>query len=163
MGCKEGSVLAPVDEPGGVNAEPTLYGISSTPDNPDLAVYRIEGKSRGYLVSADKGGVVGNGRVSLEIPAGALDEDTYISMEMVDKSNLVVEFGPEGLVFNKPVTMTMKLTGTVAENRAATTRIKWYNPENGKWDEIPNLPVASPDKVGALLEHFSKYGADVGG
>jgi len=163
LGCKEGSVLAPVDEPGGANTGSNFYGISSTPDNPDLTVYSSEGKTWGHLVSSDKGGFVGNGRVSLEIPAGALDEDAYITVEMVDKSNLVVEFGPDGLVFNKPVTMTMKLTGTAAEGRAESTLIKWYNPDSRNWEDIPNLPTDSPNKASALLEHFSKYGADVGG
>jgi len=163
VGCKEGSVLAPVDESGGANTEPSFYGISSTPDNPNLTVCTSEGKTRGARVSADRGGAIGNGHVRLEIPAGALDEDTYITMEMVDKSNLVVEFGPDGLVFNKPVTMMMTLTGTTAEGLAESTLIKWYDPDSDRWENITNLPVSSPNKVSALLEHFSKYGADIGG
>ncbi len=160
MGCEQGSVLAPVDDPGGVNAEPDFYGISSAPTDPDPMAYE---KTHGGMVSGEKGGVISNGRVSLEFPAGALDQDTYITMEMVDKSSLVVEFGPDGLVFNKPVTMTMRLDGTKAEGLAETILIKWYNPESGRWEDISNLPVENPNKKSALLEHFCKYGAGLGG
>jgi hypothetical protein len=154
MGCKEGSVLAPVDETGGVNAEPTLYGISSTPDNPD---HVKGGKTRGELVSAKFGGTVSNNRVSLEFPAGALDEDTYITIQMLDKSNLRVEFGPEGLVFNKPVTITWKLTGTTRESQAANTTIKWFDSETGTLEDIYNFPPDEPNKASGLIEHFSEY------
>lgn len=154
VGCNEGSVVAPVDGPGGVATDPVLFGISSTPDDPDLS---SAGVVRGALVSATYGGKLTNGRVTLEFPAGALDEDTYITMEMIDRSNLVVEFGPHGLVFNKPVTITWKLNGTARENRAENTVIKWRNPETDELEDIFNFPADNPNRVSGLLEHFSIY------
>lgn len=155
VGCNEGSVLAPVDDPGSVGTDPALYGTSSTPDDP---VSPNGGNVRGALVSATYGGTVTNGRVTLEFPAGALDEDTYVTMEMVDRSNLVVEFGPHGLVFNKPVTITWKLNGTARENRAENTKIKWRNPDtNGLEDIYYNFPADNPNRVRGLIEHFSEY------
>jgi hypothetical protein len=159
MGCNEGSLVAPVDGPGGVGVEPDFYGSSSTLDNPASL---NASKVREMLVSAELGGSVTNGRVTLEFPAGALDEDTYITMEMIDKSNLVVEFGPHGLVFNKPVTITWKLNGTTREGLAATTMIKWRNPATGCLEDINNLPVDDPTRVHALIEHFSEYDATQG-
>lgn len=159
VGCDEGSVVAPVDGPGSVSTEPILYGISSTPDDPALL---STVKVRGSLVSAETGGTVTNGRVTLEFPAGALNEDTYITMEMVDKSELIVEFGPHGLVFNKPVSITWKLNGTARESRAESTFIKWHNPDTGTLESIYNFPAQSSNRVSALLEHFSEYEA-IGG
>ena len=154
VGCNEGSMVTPVDGPGGVGIESDFYGILSAPDDPALL---DAGKVYGSKVSASLGGTVSNSRVTLEFPAGALDEDTYITMMMVDKDNLVVEFGPHGLVFNKPVTITWKLVGTNKEGRAESTVIKWRNPETGQLEEIANLPVDHPNCVMGLLEHFSDY------
>ena len=147
-------MVTPVDGPGGVGIESDFYGILSTPDDPALL---DAGKVYGSMVSASVGGMVSNSRVTLEFPAGALDEDTYITMMMVDKDNLVVEFGPHGLVFNKPVTITWKLVGTAKEGRAEGTVIKWRNPETGLLEDITNLPVDHPNRVKGLLEHFSDY------
>jgi len=147
-------MVTPVDGPGGVGIEPDFYGTLSTPDDPALLA---SGKIDGSMVSAEFGGTVSNGRVSLEFPAGALDEDTYVTMMIVDKDNLVVEFGPHGLVFNKPVTITWKLVGTAKEGQAEGTVIKWRNPETGLLEDITNLPVDHPNRVKGLLEHFSEY------
>jgi hypothetical protein len=154
VGCNEGSMVTPVDVPGGVGIESDFYGILSTPDDPALL---DAGKVYGSMVSASVGGMVSNSRVTLEFPAGALDKDTYVTMMMVDKDNLVVEFGPHGLEFNKPVTITWKLVGTAKEDRAEGTVIKWRNPETGLLEEITNLPVDHPNRVKGVLEHFSDY------
>ena len=159
VGCNEGSMVTPVDGPGGVGIESDFYGILSTPDDPALL---NAGKVYGSMVSASVGGTVSNSRVTLEFPAGALDEDTYVTMMMVDKDNLVVEFGPHGLVFNKPVTITWKLVGTAKEGRAEGTVIKWRNPASGLLEDITNLPTDHPNRVMGLLEHFSEFEATGG-
>jgi hypothetical protein len=153
VGCNEGSVLAPVDGPGGVSSGPSLYGISSTPDDP---VFVKADKVDGAVVLAKEGGSISNGRVSLEFPAGALNEDTYITMTM-DKSNLVVQFQPEGLVFNTPVTITWKLAGTVRDGRAGSTVIKYRNPATELLEDIRNVPDDHPNRVKGFIEHFSEY------
>ena len=154
VGCNEGSMVTPVDGPGGVGIESDFYGILSTPDDPALL---NAGKVYGSMVSATVGGTVCNSRVTLEFPAGALDKDTYVTMVMVDKDNLVAEFGPHGLVFNKPVTITWKLVGTIREGRAEDTVIKWRNPETNMLEDITNLPVNHQNRVRGLLEHFSEF------
>ncbi|UCG50422.1 MAG: hypothetical protein JSW58_09410 [Candidatus Latescibacterota bacterium] len=155
LGCTD-SVMAPVEEED-VNTELGFNGISSAPEeDPGL----MAGK-KGSMVSAERGGRVSNGRVTLEFPPGALDEDTFITMEMVDKSNLVVEFGPHGIDFNRPVAMSMKLKDTPAEDYENAV-IKWFNPATNEWEEIENLPPERPKEAKALIRHFSKYAA-VGG
>ncbi len=94
--------------------EPDFIGIASAPSDPALF---SQVKVQGSLISAESGGTISNERVTLDFSPGALDEDTYITMAMVDKSNLVVEFGPEGIHFNEPVIMTMKLENTAAEKK----------------------------------------------
>ena len=72
-------------------------------------------------ISAEKGGTVTNsdGSVSIEIPADALDENTTITMNVygvgryhgTDADNIVskiVEFGPTGTIFKKPVIISME-------------------------------------------------------
>jgi hypothetical protein len=147
-------MVTPVDGPGGVGIEPDFYGTLSTSDDPGLLSV---GKINGSMVSAEFGGTVSNSRVSLEFPAGALEEDAYITMMMLDKANLKIEFGPEGLVFAKPVTITWKLTGTDREGRGESTVIKYRNSESGLLEDIRNLPVDHPNRIKGLLEHFSDY------
>ncbi len=155
MGCNEGSMVAPVDGPGGVGVEPDFYGSSSTLDNPALP---RDGK-QGRMVSAELGGTVSNGRITLEFPAGALNEDTFITMQLVDPTDLIVEFGPHGLVFNTPVTVTWRLDGTDREGLAASTVIKWRNPETDVLEDVYNLPSNGESTIRGLLEHFSDYSA----
>ena len=74
-------------------------------------------------ISAEEGGKVesSDGKTSVDIPAGALDEDTTITMtirsaegyEGTEDMNVVgsiVEFEPSGKVFKKPIIITMPST-----------------------------------------------------
>ena len=100
-------------------------------------------------ISADEGGTVesSDGKTSVEIPAGALDGDTTISMtvydaegyagtEELDVISRIVEFEPSGIIFKKPVIISMpslKDTG----NRIITAAVfheteeKWSYSETG--------------------------------
>ena len=82
----------------------------------DLAVGEQIGRDGGVVVSDD-------GRLSLEIPAGALDQSVEITIEAVpgpdgSKSDLYV-MEPMGLVFDRPVTVTFDYDGeTLGEGEA---------------------------------------------
>jgi len=79
-------------------------------------------------VSAEKGGKIEtDDGTSIEIPAGALDSDTEIKMTVYETSGYplknalkskVVQFGPSGTIFKKPViitvTATKKIDGLIA-------------------------------------------------
>lgn len=90
--------------------------------------------------------------VSIEIPAGALDEDVKITMKIYDAKGYkgtegldvlskVVEFEPSGTVFKKPVIITMKAlkdVGSVSEsakNKVITAAV--YRDEKGAWSYSP--------------------------
>ena len=109
------------------------------------------------------GGEISFMNVTLEFPQGALTEPTYIVMRHMDRSELRVEFGPHGTQFARPVVMKLRLEGTAKEGDAENTEIKWYNPATGNWEQIHNLEPLNPNEARAELEHFSKYGDDIGG
>lgn len=65
-------------------------------------------------IDVDGGVVETESGVTLTIPFGAVDEPTTVTITMTDQSapgatSPVYEFGPEGIVFAKPVTVTLPL------------------------------------------------------
>ena len=90
--------------------------------------------------------------VSIEIPAGALDEDVKITMKIYDAEGYkgtegldviskVVEFEPSGTVFKKPVIITMKALKDVGSSaKAAKKKVitaAVYREEKGAWSYSP--------------------------
>jgi len=100
-------------------------------------------------IPAEEGGTVANSdeSVSIEIPAGALDENTTITMRIYDAKDYpgtedktvisrVVEFEPTGTVFKKPVMISMVSGGTGEELRAAKKKVVTaavYKEDKGQW------------------------------
>lgn len=100
-------------------------------------------------IPAEEGGTVANSdeSVSIEIPTGALDEDTTITMRIYDAKDYpgtedktviskVVEFEPTGTVFKKPVMISMVSGGTGEELRAAKKKVVTaavYKEDKGQW------------------------------
>ena len=95
-------------------------------------------------ISAKEGGTIesSDGNTSIEIPSGALDEDTTITMTIRNADggyagtknlNLVswiVEFEPSGTVFKKPIIISMSSLENV-ENKIITAAV--YNEAKGDW------------------------------
>ena len=94
-------------------------------------------------ISAEEGGTVesSDGKTSVEIPAGALDEDTTITMTIYDAAGYsdtegktviskVVEFEPSGTIFKKPVIITMAVSEAV-EDKIVSAAV--FNEKEGKW------------------------------
>ena len=107
-------------------------------------------------ISADEGGKIEseteNDSVSIDIPAGALDENVKITMKVYDAKGYagtdgldviskVVEFEPSGTVFKKPVFITMKSLENVgvgrrdAKKKVITAAV--YHESEGKWSYSP--------------------------
>ena len=99
-------------------------------------------------ISAEEGGTVesSDGKTSIEIPGGALESDTTITMRIYDPAGYagtegkkviskVVEFEPTGTVFRKPVTISMAGTESIGL-RAITQKVVTaavYREEKGEW------------------------------
>jgi hypothetical protein len=162
IGCSPGTPTDPSSTPENVVVSPNFVRILSTSeksvDQPNL-VSGLTSK----VISAKDGGVVTNGRVTLEFPPDALSEDTEITIQMTKPGTLEVELGPHGLTFNEPVTMKMSLRGTTAEGRSAESNTLWWNENQYWWEKVADFPTDDPNTSGALLEHFSKFAEDIKG
>lgn len=165
FGCSNdpGVVTAPDSAPQNVVVDnPNFVRILSASSKGDTdPILRASAVST--VISAENGGTISNGRVTLEFPAGALDEDTQITIEMVGDGTLGVELGPHGTVFNKPVVMTVDLSGTTAEGRAYESTTLWMNPEMDRWERVEKVDSEDNNAGRSLLRHFSRYNQDVGG
>lgn len=96
--------------------------------------------------------------VILDVPAGALDNDTTYSIDIPDINVFYNEFGTDGLVFNVPVTVTMSYRGAdLSGVDESSIRIGWWDEDNLKWTDM----VCTVDKVNQTvtgqLHHFSAY------
>lgn len=62
----------------------------------------------------EKGGRVSVGGVTLDVPRGALSDDTEITLTVPAGDYLQAQFAPHGLTFSKPAELTFNLAGTAA-------------------------------------------------
>lgn len=97
--------------------------------------------------------------VSIEIPAGALDENVKITMKIYDAKGYkgtdgldvvskVVEFEPSGTVFKKPVIITMKALQDVNDKIISAAV---YRESNGGWSYSPTgaaVKISGRDATG---------------
>ncbi|MBN2071777.1 MAG: hypothetical protein JW814_10000 [Candidatus Krumholzibacteriota bacterium] len=151
MGCGTNSPVTP-------SQDYTLPGV----ENPLFvqliassgSTHEIIGSSSSNIVSAEEGGIVTNGYYSLYFPPGALDEDTEITIEMPRYPEAVVELGPHGIQFNKPVTLSLSLEKV--DSAASRFVVYWFNEESSLWENIGGVTYGNATSV--ELEHFSEYG-----
>ncbi|KPK50304.1 MAG: hypothetical protein AMS22_12345 [Thiotrichales bacterium SG8_50] len=161
IGCSPGTPTDPSSTPQNVVVSPNFVRILSTSDKSVDQPYLVIGTTS-KMISAEDGGVITNGRVTLEFPPFALSEDTEITIDMLDDEILGVELGPHGIQFNKPVIMTTDLRGTSAENMTDVNTL-WYNEQEQWWETVEEIEFSDPNVVGATLLHFSKYAENIGG
>jgi hypothetical protein len=111
------------------------------------------------VISAEHGGRLTLLDVTLEIPAGAVPNDTLFSITIPDDEVFYNEFGTDGLVFDKPVRVTMSYRDAdLSGINESTIRIGWYNEKAGRWDDMTCDVDFVNKTVTAELNHFSAYG-----
>ncbi|MGB5502966.1 MAG: CHRD domain-containing protein [Polyangiales bacterium] len=120
----------------------------------------VIGNAGGTATSSD-------GRVVITIPAGALSDDTLISIVPNSTSGSLgtpYAFGPEGITFNEPVTVTVSYTDADIPDGASDESILIAKQYNGYfWRGVTNSIVDSNAKtVSALVTGFSTYGLTIG-
>lgn len=110
-------------------------------------------------ISAAQGGVVTDksGKATLAIPPGALAADTDITLAVAAAANGsagdIYDFGPEGLQFLKPATLTLKGDGiTVPEGKTAAVGLF----DGTAFKKIEGSAF-SAGVATAPVTHFSKY------
>ncbi|MBN1212525.1 MAG: hypothetical protein JXA92_08100, partial [candidate division Zixibacteria bacterium] len=85
--------------------------------------------------------------------------DTVFSINIPDLNVFYNEFGTSGLVFDKPVKVTMSyrdadLTGV----NETSIRIAWLNEASGEFEDLACEVDTVNKLITAELEHFSAYG-----
>lgn len=160
FGCSNpGTVTAPDSTPVVVTSPNFVRILPTSKGDPALAT----SSPASAVISAQYGGTVSNGRVTLEFPPGALNEDTEITIDMLGDGTLGVELGPHGTQFNTPVIMSTDLHGTTAEGMADQTWTLWWNDDLGQWERMEKDSSVDENTNSTLLHHFSKYNSGVWG
>lgn len=154
---------------GGNNAPPPLVS-----DNSETVLRTAPGDSTGAattgLITAATGGTLTtpDNRLSINIPAGALSEDTTISIEPITSKAPGAtgvggfRLGPDGTVFNKPVTLTFAYTDAevadetgipVPEIQSVFTRGL-----DGVWTSVGDVQLDTTNRtVSVQTSHFSDF------
>ena len=72
---------------------------------------------------------------------------------------IALSCGPAGATFDPPVTLTYALSGEewAKIDKGATPKVMWYNPETGKWQDVPATVDPATRTVTAEVSHFSIY------
>lgn len=160
IGCSPGSPTAPSSVPLNAVESPNFIRILST-SSKGVQEMSLTADVATKMISARDGGVISNGRVTLEFPPHALDKDTQITIEMDTDGTLGVELKPHGIQFAHPVVMTMDLAGTTAEGRGGTSVTLWFN-ETLEWWVVIEKIQSHNNVIKSKLNHFSKYKGTMG-
>jgi len=128
-------------------------------------------------IPAQEGGRVESAiRASVDLPAAAVAEDIFVSMrkgrqagEQAESKRAAaqmqaglsaagpgVEFGPDGTQFDIPATIELPYS-LASDQQAGTLALYWWDPEAGKWTQVPTEMDASKAKLRARVSHFSLY------
>lgn len=121
------------------------------------------GESASVAITAQDGGVVevASGAAGIAIPAGALSQDTTITINTIDNvgmadedrlGSFVFDFGPDGTTFEAEVTITLKTGGSTPGGKEA--KLAWL--DGDKWKEVPGSKEVGGTVVGDV-NHFTKF------
>ncbi|OQP62859.1 hypothetical protein A3860_26470 [Niastella vici] len=104
-----------------------------------------------------------DGRITVAIPAGALSNNTSITIQPIENTTplgigLSYDFLPNGQQFAKPVTVTLHYTNEeLAGTSAALLEFGTQNAQN-VWQGSGNLQVnTTAQTVSATIKHFSRW------
>ena len=112
------------------------------------------------IVSARDGGVVQGGRYTLTFPKKSLPYDAEIVIKEYAPGILIWEMEPHGIVFKRPVLLTVDLSGTRAAGSDTRLQLVYYNEELRRWQVIPSRhspKSRNSNEFEAYLKHFSRY------
>ncbi len=137
--------------------EPKLLTRASAPDgSPMFSPMPMYGEA---VISSATGGELSLHDVTLSVPAGATPNDTLFSITIPDPNVFYNDFGTDGLVFDRPVKVTMSYRDADLTNvNESTIRIVWIDETSGQMQDV-NCVVDRVNKtVTGYLNHFSAYG-----
>jgi len=156
-----------------VFAAVTWQGCQSTPTSPILdsaasftpAATHDGATSEWTVVASSKlnagqDGTLTGSRYTLDIPKGALHNATTVTISERHPSILEVKFGPDGLAFEQPATLTIDYSGTLFDRTHSTAtnlHVFGYDAVGSRWVRMPGSDDASTRLYTTQLEHFSRY------
>lgn len=152
-GCTDRSVapLSPPDRPSAMESV-DLSGLLQFLGVPDLTAPRHAEK----LIHASTGGYVELNGFRVDIPAGALSSDATITIDLpsdpVLAKRVTADFGPEGLQFNTPVTLSFPLTNVLLNGNPIQVS-RW---ETDHWVGLGGWVAGT--RLYGTTPHFSRYG-----
>jgi hypothetical protein len=113
-----------------------------------------------YIVASQGGFVELNG-FRVDIPAGALSQNTTVTIDLpsdiVLGKRLIADFGPHGTQFNTPVKLSFPLTGVLLLGTPVEVA-RW---ENGGWTSLGGSVNLLGTVLSGYTPHFSTYGGKV--
>jgi hypothetical protein len=111
------------------------------------------------FITAAQGGFVELHGFRVDIPAGALPYDAVVTIDLPTDVGLakrvMAEFGPHGVQFNTPVTLSFPLTG-VSVGTGPLEVGRW---ENGGWTGLGGWLSTDGLRLHGTTPHFSTYAA----
>lgn len=149
VGCSENPLGTPSEQP-----QPQILKRTT-----DYAAKILEGDLYAeQTIPAKYGGRLTLFDVTLEIPPGAVKNDTIFSINIPDPKEFYNEFGTDGLVFSKPVTVIMSYRDADLSNvDESTIRIAWFNERTGAFEDMVCEIDFENKVVIGQLDHFSAY------
>ena len=154
-GCTDRSVapLSPPAAPAHTQSV-DLSGLLQFLGTPNLTAPRHAEK----LIQASTGGFVELQGFRVDIPAGALSSDATITIDLptdpVLAKRVMADFGPEGLQFNQPVTLSFPLTNVLL-NGSPIQVMRW---EDDHWVGLGGWLSGGGTRLNGNTPHFSRYG-----
>ncbi|WP_438015644.1 SpvB/TcaC N-terminal domain-containing protein [Sorangium sp. So ce315] len=133
-----------------------------------------EGAPYGAVVSPDEGAVLSFAGATIEIPAGALEQATRVTIRPLVRgevqpmgramSNVTPEgrafrFGPHGLKFKKPVKLTLPLDRERLPSGAGTRHVfGFYFDETARqWTKLGRADEGGDRELTSLTDHFTDF------
>ncbi len=165
-GCSENSVSSPNEpvESIGINVD-DIQWVSAKPEFVSKLKSLKKSVIDGKLISVTEGGTVGGENTynnSVVFPPGAVNEDTYVTVEVKYNKNGVVwvEFLPSGS-FNEFVDMTLSWEYLdIDEPSIADLNIYFSHDDGEYWFLLDSEPVINyvNKTVTFKTNHFTRYG-----
>lgn len=166
-------VALPLGAGCGDDAGGSRYGDGgpTLPDDDDAGADTSPAPVAVTITAAD-GGEISHGGAALDIPAGALADDTEITIAVVDKAGLpdeadiaseVYDLGPDGTTFEQPVTLTIDFDACATPD-GMVGAIAYLDGDT--WTLLADSRV-SGNSATATTDHFTYFAivwtADTGG
>jgi len=115
------------------------------------------------LITASQGGFVELHGFRVDVPAGALPYDAVVTIDLpLDlglSRRVMAEFGPHGIQFNTPVTVSFPLAGVNLPSTGGLEVGRW---ENGAWTGLGGWLSSDGLRLYGTTPHFSVYAARAG-